>query len=213
MSRLWCRDSLIQHEGRKHLRQSLKSWLPRVIRNTLELLNPINMRNTLGQGNWPSDYPASHSPATGHENQILLWIMVLPQAFALLRDLCPPVFPEAKGYPWNRLCGSVRAQDPVHNGIIVTDIAGENLFVLLKLRIPHAMNWIYMRPQTRIAKIMEERNVNWESGRKIPVPEYDWKNGSSEEFLWNICQAFVIDWEKWRKLTIPTFTSKTLTPP
>jgi hypothetical protein len=29
---------------------------------------------------------------------------------------------------------------------------------------------------------MEESGLDWESIREIPIPEYDWKNGSPEEF-------------------------------
>ena len=29
---------------------------------------------------------------------------------------------------------------------------------------------------------MKESNVNWEEKRAVPIPEYDWKNGSPKEF-------------------------------
>ncbi len=39
-----------------------------------------------------------------------------------------------------------------------------------------------MSLQNRIIHIMESSDVDWEKVRKIPIPEYDWKNGSPDEF-------------------------------
>ena len=81
-------------------------------------------------------------------------------------------------------------------------------FIFLKLRVMHLVNWIFLKLQVRstqgiikvnlftkkcllfqkrIARIMENSDVDWEKKRAIKVPEYDWKNGSPDEFY----QTFV----------------------
>ncbi len=36
--------------------------------------------------------------------------------------------------------------------------------------------------QERIINVMKESDVNWKTARMIPIPEYDWKSGSPNEF-------------------------------
>ena len=56
------------------------------------------------------------------------------------------------------------------------------VFFLAKIRVMHVLNWIYIKLNQRVARIMKESNVNWETARKIPIPEFDWKNKTPEEF-------------------------------
>ncbi len=56
------------------------------------------------------------------------------------------------------------------------------LFIAIKLRFMHALNWCYLRLGERIARKMESSGFDWEKGRAIQIPEYDWKNGNPQEF-------------------------------
>ncbi len=56
------------------------------------------------------------------------------------------------------------------------------LFLAIKIRFMHFLNWCYLRLSERIARIMEASDVDWEKEREVQVPEYDWQNGNPREF-------------------------------
>ena len=57
------------------------------------------------------------------------------------------------------------------------------LFIALKLRIMHTVNWVYVWLLQRVANQMEKANFDWSRVRGMPVPEYDMKKGSPDEFF------------------------------
>lgn len=56
------------------------------------------------------------------------------------------------------------------------------MFICIKLRIMHALNWVYLRLQTRIADTMKESGYK---PQEIPIPEFDWRNGKPEDLYKN----------------------------
>ncbi len=60
------------------------------------------------------------------------------------------------------------------------------LFWLISLydfyRVPHMLNFVYIWLQHRVAHQFKTSGYDWKKVRGMPVPEYDWKNGSPQEF-------------------------------
>ena len=67
-------------------------------------------------------------------------------------------------------------------GSVIRGLPRVLFFILIKLLVLHAMNWFIMKLQNRIARKMRESSFDFDKVKAMEIPEYDWKNGSPEEF-------------------------------
>ena len=60
-------------------------------------------------------------------------------------------------------------------------------YLMLKLRVMHTINWIYIKLSHKVDREMKASSFDWSKIRGIPLPEYDIAKGNTEEFY----QTFV----------------------